>query len=66
MEEQRNKLDEKVSLEQFAEMAGFPVELVKRELLAGEQSVDEISVEALRGFMLKYLDKTMLDTDSEA
>ena len=62
MEEQGNRLDDKVSLEQFAEMAGFPVELVKQELLDGVDSDDQISVEALREFMLKYLDKTMMDT----
>lgn len=61
MEEQGSNLDQRVNLEQFAEMAGFPVELVKKELLGSNQSADEISMEELRSFMLKYLDKAMIE-----
>lgn len=64
MEEQGKKLDEMVSLAKFAEMAGFPIELVKRELFEGANCSDEISVTELRGFMLKYLDKTMIEAES--
>lgn len=61
MDEQGTKLEERVNLAQFAEMAGFPVELVKKELLGADSNEDEITMAALRGFMLKYLDKAMIE-----
>ena len=51
---------EKVDLDQFASMVGFPVELIKKELFeSAEAETDEITMDQLRAVMLKYLDKTM-------
>lgn len=61
MEEQGTSVEEKVSLEHFAELAGFPLELVKKELFADSDPQDEICMSELRAFMLKYLDNTMID-----
>ena len=49
----------KVSLETLAKMTGFPVELIKEEIFKGEGG-DQVSLEALRGAMLSYIDSTML------
>lgn len=51
---------QEVDLEKFAQMAGFPLELVKKELF-GDRDMDvEVSLEELRMAMLNYLDDTML------
>ena len=42
-----------VSLEQLAELTGFPVDFIKRELLLNEES--ELSVDELRAKVLNYL-----------
>lgn len=42
-----------VSLKQLADLTGFPVEFIKRELLLGDEA---LSVEELREKVLKYLD----------
>jgi hypothetical protein len=49
----------KVSLEALAKMTGFPVEMIKEEILSG-QNDQEISLEELRSAMLNYIDSTML------
>jgi len=51
----------KVSLEVLAKMTGFPIEIIKEELLAGT-SDNEISMDELRSAMLSYIDSTMLMT----
>ena len=53
------KTEEKVNLSNFAELAGFPVELIKNELLV-DKNQDDINLDDLREAMLKYLNKTML------
>jgi hypothetical protein len=57
-----NNNDQKVDLKAFADMAGFPVELVKKELLQGENT-DEVSLEDLRAAMVSYLDSTMMESE---
>lgn len=54
----------KVSLETLAKMTGFPVELIKEEIFAGEGS-DQVSLEELRSAMLTYIDSTMLMSDEK-
>ncbi|MEE2671057.1 MAG: hypothetical protein VYA54_05075 [Bdellovibrionota bacterium] len=53
--------DQKVSLSDFANLAGFPVELVRKELVLDGKDSDEISMDDLRAAMLKYLDQAMLN-----
>lgn len=55
--------NEKVDLEAFANMAGFPVELVRKELFQDSSNEDEISLADLRKAMLAYIDSTMLESD---
>ncbi len=45
-----------VSLATLAELTGFPVDYVKRELLVDGESEDELTVEELRKKVLAYLD----------
>lgn len=52
--------EQKVDLTSFAEMAGFPVELVKKELFQGENT-DELSLAELREAMVSYLNSAMLE-----
>ncbi len=49
-----------VNLTEFAELTGFPVELIKKELMIGEKS-DTVELSDLRSVMLKYLDSAMLE-----
>lgn len=42
-----------VSLDQLAELTGFPVDFIKRELLLSDE--ENLSVEALREKVLSYL-----------
>ena len=46
---------EVVSLGNLAELTGFPVDYIKRELLLEGESVDSMSVEELRNKVLAYL-----------
>lgn len=43
-----------VSLDQLAELTGFPVDFIKRELLLSDEQ--SMSVEELRAKVLNYLD----------
>ena len=52
--------DQMVNLADFATMAGFPLELVKKELLDTDTNTDQVCMTELRTFMLKYLDKVMI------
>ncbi len=51
---------EKVSLNTLSDLAGFPLEFVKRELVLQE---DEISLDKLRSSILDYLDEAFLGVD---
>lgn len=53
--------EETVDLNSFAQMAGFPVELIKKELFNGNDGSETVTLESLRSAMLSYLDKTMLE-----
>ena len=53
--------DQLVDLNEFANMAGFPVELVRKELVLEQGSEDKVTMGQLREAMLKYLDKSALN-----
>jgi len=52
---------ELVSLESLAEMTGFPVEMIRKELFNSELTEEKISLEDLRAAMVNYIDATMLE-----
>ena len=45
-----------VSLGALAELTGFPVDYIKRELLLGEECKEDMTIEELRMKVLAYLD----------
>jgi hypothetical protein len=54
--------NQNVDLRKFADMAGFPIELVKKELFeSNEESEESISLDKLRQAMINYLNKNMLE-----
>ena len=53
--------DQLVDLNEFANMAGFPVELVRKELVLEQGSEDKVTMGQLREAMLKCLDKSALN-----
>ena len=58
--------DKKVDLDSFAEMAGFPVELIRKELFENsKEKQNEVSLDDLRKAMLSYLDSTMMEQNVE-
>ena len=50
--------DEVVSLKALAELTGFPVDYIKRELLSGDEEVTEMTMTELRKRVLAYLDSS--------
>ena len=48
--------EEVVSLGSLAELTGFPVDYIKRELLLEGETEEEMTVEELRKKVLAYLD----------
>ena len=54
--------DNVFTLATFAQMTGFPVELIKKELLLDEHIKDDemIPMSVLREAMVSYLNKSML------
>ncbi len=56
-----NDENQTVDLNSFAEMAGFPLELINKELFNGNGPDGEVSLEDLRKAMISYLDSTMMD-----
>lgn len=48
--------DSVVSLGTLAELTGFPVDYIKRELLLGDEGTEEMTMEELRMKVLAYLD----------
>jgi hypothetical protein len=48
--------EEVVSLGALAELTGFPVDYIKRELLSGDEEVTEMTMTELRKKVLAYLD----------
>ncbi len=58
------KESEMVDLDSFAEIAGFPVELIKKELFNQKDCGNEVAMADLRQAMLNYLDHTMFDETS--
>ena len=57
----KTSVDEAVDLKAFADLAGFPVELIKKELFSKNEDLQTVSIDDLRSAMLKYLDSTMLE-----
>lgn len=55
--------DDKVNLDSFASLTGFPVELIRKELFENANVDSEINLEDLRAAMLSYLDSTMLESE---
>jgi hypothetical protein len=55
-----NEENQTVDLTSFANMAGFPVELIKKELFSNSEDSDQVSLASLRNAMLKYIDTAML------
>jgi len=51
---------QKIDLEAFAGMVGFPSELIKKELFNSDIKENELTIKDLRAAMLKYLDSTMI------
>lgn len=45
-----------VSLGTLAELTGFPVDYIKRELLLGDETNEDMSIDELRKKVLAYLD----------
>lgn len=52
-----------VDIENFAELVGFPSELIKKELFNNKENDNAITMDELRAAMLKYLDKAMINED---
>jgi hypothetical protein len=53
-----------ISLQELANLTGFPVELIKTELFPHAQNLDQkVSLGELRTIMLKFLDSTMMTED---
>ena len=52
--------NENVDLDTFAEMVGFPSELIKKELFDSNIDQNNVTMDQLRTAMLKYLDSTMI------
>lgn len=53
--------DQVVDLKEFASLAGFPIELIRKELVLDEQNDSTITMGQLRQVMLKYLDESSLN-----
>lgn len=58
-----DKENTQVSLATLAEMAGLPVDLVKKELFKGEE-VETCSLDQIRSAMISYIDSEMLSSES--
>lgn len=48
--------EEVVSLGTLAELTGFPVDYIKRELLQNDEEISEMTMDELRKKVLAYLD----------
>ena len=53
--------DQIVDLNEFANMAGFPIELIRKELVLEEDTDAKVTMAELRAAMLKYLDQATLN-----
>ena len=63
--EQSGNQRETVSLDTLAKLTGFPVELIKAELLLHDMNSSEpISLENLRSHMVKFLQRSMAKEES--
>lgn len=53
--------NQQVDINSFAEMVGFPAELIKKELFQSNINQDQITIDELRAAMLKYIDSAMIN-----
>lgn len=53
--------DSLVSLQSLAELTGFPVEMIKKELFTSHEASDQVSLDQLRTAMAAFIDATMLE-----
>jgi hypothetical protein len=57
--------DSMISLQELANLTGFPVELIKTELFPHAANLEEkVSLGELRTIMLKFLDSTMMSDEN--
>lgn len=54
--------DALVDLRSLSSLTGFPVEFIKKELFGEESEIQSIRLSRLRELMLKYLDKSLLNS----
>ena len=54
----------RLSLKKFAELTGFPQELIKKELNLNTRNCDVIDIADLRKAMLSYLESPKFDQDT--
>lgn len=58
-ESPEKKEDDKIALQEFSNLVGFPSDLVKKEL-ALEKNKDQVSLQELRELVLELLDSTLI------
>lgn len=52
---------ELIELSSLADLTGFPVEMIKKELFDSSLDSEKISLAELRKAMVSYIDQTMLE-----
>jgi hypothetical protein len=55
--------NKKVSLAALAEMTGFPIEMIEKELFLGKKNDEGVSLEELRAAMLTFIDATLINDE---
>ncbi|MEX0797981.1 MAG: hypothetical protein WD025_00960 [Bacteriovoracaceae bacterium] len=61
MLENKERDQELISLESLADLTGFPVEMIRKELFKADVTDERISLGELRKAMVNYIDATMLE-----
>lgn len=59
--EQNTNEQELIELSSLAELTGFPVEMIKKELFNSSLDSEKITLADLRKAMVSYIDATMLE-----
>lgn len=52
---------EKTSLAELSKLTGFPIKLIKDELLLSQDENQDVSLKELREAMLKFIDQSFLE-----
>lgn len=55
----------KVNLFTLAEKTGFPLDLIKKELMLSGEGVEDIELTELRHLLLRYIDQTMIEEETD-